>query len=233
VLTYDGHQGESLLGQATSAATSKSKGMIFDTPAEARVFAPDGSELGEGGGLLFGQPVTLPADGTYTVVEETFAYLDRGGDVTVTIWDTAHAPASAKQSPGGCSSSSDGISGGASQSCTSSGLQTCTSNGAMQTCTSSSAAPAPRFGPNGELLGPDGKPVRNSDGTPITVPAGLRQSIGQSGQNGGGSFGSSSVACGSDGNPYPLPVGSNSGSVVCSAPPTPTVAGTATTVPHG
>jgi hypothetical protein len=237
VLTYDGHKGESLLGQATSTASSKSKGVIYHSPTEARVFAPDGSELGEGGGLLFGQSVTLPADGTYTVVEETFAYLNRGADVTVTIWDTAHAPASAKQSPDGCFSSGNVISGGSQTTCTSSGpfsssgsisgsgSGSCTSDSSGgQTCTGASAAPAIRFGPNGELLGPDGKPLRNSDGTPITIPASERQAIARAGQNGGG--------CGTDGNPYPLPVGSNSGSVVCTAPPAPTAAATVTTAPH-
>jgi hypothetical protein len=229
VLTYDGHKGESLLGQAESTATSKSttKGMGFDIPANVRVFGPDGTEIGDGGGLLFGQAVTLPTDGTYTVVEESYAFLVAGSDVKVTVWDAADAPASAKQGPGGGCFPPSGVSSG--QSLSSSGLlcssgsssgETCTYTiGGGRACTSVSAVPAPTivsngqvlgpdgkpligsgtqppisFGPNGEFLDPNGTPVTNPDGTPMTVPAALRQTIKQIGQNGGGSYSSSGSA---------------------------------------
>jgi len=92
VLTFEGRQGESLLGLATAKPASPEYG----TSALVRMFAPDGSELDGGGGVLFGEPLTLPADGTYKVVvlEEYYAV---GADVRVTFWDAADAPPAARQ----------------------------------------------------------------------------------------------------------------------------------------
>jgi hypothetical protein len=182
VLTYDGHKGENLLGQAVSKpSTASPKGREPDfTDAVVRVFAPDGSEIDEGGGILYGQSLTLPADATYTVVIEEYPFFNGTGDVTVTIWHAADAPASAKAHSGTCFGLGDPGSG--DTTCSSSGSssgESCTSNGDTQTCTGETFVPAPNFGPNGELFGPDGTPVTNPDGTPMTIPAALRKSMQQ------------------------------------------------------
>src|SRR4029079_17831116 len=66
VLTYDGHKGENLLGQAVAKPTSP-KGAESDfSDVAVRVFAPDGSEIDQDYGMLDGQSLTLPADATYT-----------------------------------------------------------------------------------------------------------------------------------------------------------------------
>jgi hypothetical protein len=131
VLTFDGHEGESLLGLATTTAPSKSSGKSSvpslgdEFPvAQVRVFAPDGSELQEAGGILGGHPLTLPADATYTVVVQNFSDVGFAADVTVTIWDEGNAPAAAKQNRSygsgscsytivgsSCSSTSNSVSG--------------------------------------------------------------------------------------------------------------------------
>lgn len=105
VLTFEGRNGESLLGLATTTATpSKSSGKSSvpslgdEYPvAQVRVFAPDGSELQQAGGILGGQPLTLPADGRYTFVVQNVGDIGFAADVTVTIWDEQDAPAAAKQ----------------------------------------------------------------------------------------------------------------------------------------
>lgn len=222
VLTYDGHKGESFLGQATQKPTTGSvKALEDSTPANVRVFGPDGSEIDDGG-VLYGQAVTLPSDGTYTFVEQSFGFVGTG-DVTVTIWDAAHAPASAKQpNSGGCTYSGGGIIG-SSESCLSSGTttsgqapgsssETCTSSGNTKTC---SAPSLPVFGPNGEMYGPDGTPLTTPDGTPLTVPAAVREQMKQAGQNGGGSYS----------------YGSSSGTALAPAPTATAAAVTTTT--HG
>lgn len=101
VLTFAGHKGENLLGLATSNEKTTSQTPFSDYgEGNVRVFAPDGSELDEAAGMLNGSSLTLPADGNYTFVVDAFAV--RGVDVTVTIWDAAHAPAAAKvQNDGG------------------------------------------------------------------------------------------------------------------------------------
>ena len=105
VFTFDGHNGESLVGLATTTAPpSKSSGKSSvpslgdEFPAaEVRVFAPDGSEIHDAGGILGGQPLTVPAEGRYTVVVQKFIAAGSAADVTVTIWDEQDAPAAAKQ----------------------------------------------------------------------------------------------------------------------------------------
>ncbi|HEY5170929.1 MAG TPA: hypothetical protein VIK54_04295 [Acidimicrobiia bacterium] len=154
VLTFDGHKGESLLGFASAKPTVKPKSAssIDDFPrALVRVFRPDGSELGDDGGLLEGRPLTLPADATYTVVVERFYGFAVTDDVTVTIWDTADAPASARQQPGSvCLGPSPGASG-ASTKCSSSGTSTCTYTiDGGQTCSSeTTVSPGLGIGLNG------------------------------------------------------------------------------------
>ncbi|MCU1464090.1 MAG: hypothetical protein JWM72_18 [Actinomycetia bacterium] len=107
VLSFDGHRGEQLLGLATSKATSATKptsGSYAEIPANARVFAPDGSEIADAGNLLSGHALTLPADGTYKFVLQMHVFsLQDLGDVTVTIWDVANAPAEAKKDRGSSS----------------------------------------------------------------------------------------------------------------------------------
>jgi hypothetical protein len=167
VLTLHGHAGESLIGLATSksTATSTSKRTPYYEnfpPAFVRVFAPDGSELDQAGGVLDGQTVNLPSDGTYTVVVQR-SYLSRAlGDVTVTIWDEADAPAAAKQSYYGGTSCTYTLLG-----------STCSSSSSSSSSGSTSSGSTPidqvPHGPNGEFLGPDGRPVIGADGKPLIV----------------------------------------------------------------
>jgi hypothetical protein len=90
VYSFDGHQGEKLLGLATSSVKDD-----LGFAAEVRVFGPDGKEVANADGLLEGVPFELPADGAYKFVMQPFL----GGDVTVTIWDEANAPDAAKHPP--------------------------------------------------------------------------------------------------------------------------------------
>jgi hypothetical protein len=169
VLTLHGHAGESLIGHATSksTATSTSKRTSYYEnypPAIVRVFAPDGSELDQAADVLDGQSINLPSDGTYTVVLQR-SYLSRGvGDVTVTIWDETDAPAAARQSYRGGTSCTYTLLG---STCSSSSSSSSSSSGS----TSSGSAPIDQVphGPNGEFLGPDGKPVIGADGKPLIV----------------------------------------------------------------
>jgi hypothetical protein len=96
VLSFAGHEGEQLLGLAKSSAPDDKSAPLDDysPPASGRVFAPDGSELGDAFGMLAGTPLELPADGTYTVVLQVDGLVRR--DVAVTIWDAADAPPEAK-----------------------------------------------------------------------------------------------------------------------------------------
>ena len=171
VLTFDGHKGQKLLGLAKSKLQPTDvRGLEGDFSAtSARLFAPDGSELTDSSGLFDGQPVELPADGTYTVAVQSYG-LSGGGDVTVTIWNAADAPAAAKN-PVGMNGS-------------------CTYSGLIQSCSSSSAVTiAPSNGPLGQLglnpmsglcdanghavvggnlpmMGADGKPLLDENGCP-------------------------------------------------------------------
>ena len=164
VLSYEGHKGESLLGEAKQNASTpdKSKNLIDITPASVRVFGPDGAAIDNGDSVLWGQALTLPFDGTYTVVEQTYVYLGGGGDVSVTIWHTADAPASAKENVSGCSSTGDASSGqtllGPGTSCSSSGFssgslgsagESCTyGSDGSQKCTAETAPSVPTLGQN-------------------------------------------------------------------------------------
>jgi hypothetical protein len=150
VLSFEGHRGEALLGLATSKATGgKSTGeTYYEIPAGARVFGPDGSEIAGAGNLLSGHALTLPADGTYKFVLQMRLFtVNDLGDVTVTIWHTADAPAEAKTDRGSescdymllgssCSSSS-GTATPVGPADTSSGNGvTCTTEGSARLCTS-------------------------------------------------------------------------------------------------
>ena len=196
VLTFDGHKGQKLLGLAKSKLQPTDvRGLQGDFSAtSARLFAPDGSELTDSYGLFDGQPVALPADGTYTVAVQSYG-LSGGGDVTVTIWNAADAPAAAKNPVG------------MNGSCTYSGLvQSCSSSSAVATAPSNGTSgqlglnPIPALcdangqagvGGNLSVLGADGKPLLDEKGAPLTLPAGtdltsLCATIKNSGQNGGG-----------------------------------------------
>ncbi len=127
VLTFSGHKGESLLGRVTSPAASSVQGLENTTAVLVRVYGPDGSELNTAPGLIHGDPLVLPADGTYVVTVQGFVLDTKKGDVGVTIWDSADAPAAAKQpdqsgstciytaNSESCSSSSVGALGGPSR----------------------------------------------------------------------------------------------------------------------
>ena len=120
ILSFAGHKGENLVGQGKAITmTVRGSHIGVDSGFSAvypEIFGPDGTRLNEADTLLDGQPFTLPADGTYTFVFQlvpTFATKS-----TVTVWDAADAPASAKQSAtGGCTSHLAGL--GISETCTS------------------------------------------------------------------------------------------------------------------
>jgi hypothetical protein len=179
VLSFHGHEGESLLGLATSSKPPTSqKGTIFDEnfSAGARVFASDGTELDNDGGLLQGESLVLPADGTYTFVLQSITLASP--DVTVTIWDTADAPPAAKQLGNlGLPSGSCSYGPGGSETCSGATSPTIAIPGAGGSNSSSSGVslcpPPAIFGPKHELLGPGGKPLLGPDGTPMTLPPGL------------------------------------------------------------
>jgi hypothetical protein len=102
VLSFTGRSGEKLLGLAASPSKSPSDVTAQKSgfsSGSVRVFHPDGSELYAAQGVLVGQPLTLPVDGTYTFVVSTWGYVG-STDVTVTIWDAADAPAAAKDNQG-------------------------------------------------------------------------------------------------------------------------------------
>ncbi|MDQ1476006.1 MAG: hypothetical protein QOE62_1235 [Actinomycetota bacterium] len=176
VLSFEGHQGEQLLGLATSTATSgsKSKGSGYaEIPADVRVFAPDGSEIADAGNLLSGHALTLPADGAYKFVLQMHIFsFDTLGDVTVTIWDAANAPAEAKTDRGtsscsytllGSSCNSGYSSGGPLVGPTPTAVATnpaerCTSTATETVCSGTSGslglpATGPRSGPNSTAAG--------------------------------------------------------------------------------
>ncbi len=116
VLTFAGRKGEQLLGLATRDAAPKGSDTSLDA-AIVRVFGPDGSEIGTASGMLGGQALTLPADGSYLfVIEGVDPSL---GSSTVTIWDAADAPAAARQPSANGTCTSTYFILGSSQSCTS------------------------------------------------------------------------------------------------------------------
>ncbi len=169
VLTFAGHKGENLLGLATSSEKSTA-GTPYSgaDSANVRVFAPDGSELDEAAGMLNGSSLTLPADGNYTFVIDAFAVT--GVDVTVTIWDAAHAPAAAKVQNGDTGSCTYGI---GTESCSSTSVTVEPGSTPGSICKIlSGAAPLP-----GATIPPG-----------ITVPLPSGENITSCGQNGGGSF---------------------------------------------
>jgi len=139
VYSFAGHRGEQLLGLATVKPPSPDG---FFT--EARIFAPDGTELDNGYGLLQGQSTTLPADGTYKLVFQGY-----GGALTVTIWDAAQAPEAAKhrQFPSG-------------------GLGSCTYSVGATICSKSSGGPVISSSPSSTV------PSQGSSSASSTVPGG-------------------------------------------------------------
>ena len=88
VYSFSGHAGERLLGLATTKAVPDNYGFSIGV----RIFAPDGTELDDAFGMLDGQSVTLPANGTYKFVVQ--AYTSK--ETTFTIFDEAQAPEAAK-----------------------------------------------------------------------------------------------------------------------------------------
>ena len=173
VLTFDGHKGESLLGLAVAKPTVKPKSSSIDDfpPALVRVFGPDGSELGDDGGVLEGQPLTLPADAPYTVVVERFDGFNAAGDVTVTIWDAAYAPSSARrQSVTGCFTTPGAGIAGTSTTCPSQGSSTCTYTIGGQACSSKSSQAVTSRGAG--ISGNGGVSISSSGSVGVTaVPA--------------------------------------------------------------
>jgi hypothetical protein len=174
VLSFEGHRREQLLGLATSKRTSgaKSTGLVDEIPAGVRVFGPDGSEIADAGNLLSGHALTLPVDGTYKFVLQAHLYaLDDTGDVTVTIWDAAAAPAEAKKDRGtsscdytlfgsscGSMSSSSGSSGPA-PTASAGGVEICTTVPLQRSC--SMTVPT-------VMVDPSGPPNRGTDTTAVS-----------------------------------------------------------------
>jgi hypothetical protein len=138
VFTFEGHQGERLVGLVKSPGTKE----LFSYSGE--VIGPDGKALE--GGLFYGEAITLPVDGTYRI--SVFNYL--GDDMRVTVWDEQDAPAEAKQFPNErCITNLDGTSQCYSTS-TSTGSPlpsssgTCTATASGTACTKSTIATVPR-----------------------------------------------------------------------------------------
>jgi hypothetical protein len=121
VFTYAGHKGEQLLGLGRITPADPQ----FDGyPLEARIFGPDGVELDNSYGLTNGEPVTLPADGTYKFVLQSYFR-----DSVFTIWSAADAPDAAKHPDkvGGIGECVPGIAGQTLCKSSSSGSSTATS----------------------------------------------------------------------------------------------------------
>jgi hypothetical protein len=177
VLSFDGRQGEELLGLATRA---QSKPVTADdVPASARVFGPDGSELADAGGLLTGHALKLPTDGTYKFVLGMQITGNDASDVTVTVWDAADAPAEAKKDRGfsscdytffgaSCMSTSVGPVGPTPTYTASSGAETCTSTPTEMSCSSVTTA----TGGSVPVTTPAGSAPLTSVGPAITATAG-------------------------------------------------------------
>jgi hypothetical protein len=151
VLSFDGHAGEKLLGQSTSTQSDSPSGAVG-------IYAPDGSAVSSDG-ILSGQAATLPADGTYKILERS---LDSNA-VDITMWDEANAPASAKQTnPNGqqCTTSIYGDSGCyASSSETLGGSSATSPSGETYACIptgSATAAVTPTFDAAGKPVCPSG-----------------------------------------------------------------------------
>ena len=164
VVTLQGHKGQSLLGLSTSSV--KPLAPVGDREggslgAVVRVFSPGGSELYSAQGLLYGEPLVLPTDGTYTVVVRAFAVSTAPGAISVTIWNSADAPVAARQPNGpngsctytanstSCSGSSVGSIG--SPGSGDSNGETCTSTANSESCSASvttdpTPAPTPTAG---------------------------------------------------------------------------------------
>jgi len=170
VLTLTGHKGESIVGGATPKAKSSSASFTDSMPpAFVQVFAPDGSLVGSDCCLLDGQPLILPADGTYVVVMQGINLVAH--DATVTIWDTTSAPA-------GTVTELPDTNGSGSCTLTPFGGESCQwSSGVLR--------------PGSVPAGSSGQCTTSGNQTtcvaPTPEPGG--ESIKSSGQNGGGSFG--------------------------------------------
>jgi hypothetical protein len=195
ILSFDGHKGQTLLGFAKSTSPSATPDQ-FSFGATVRLYAPDGSELFDADGLLYGQSVDLPADGKYTFAVQAFGR----DDVRVTIWNAADAPPEAKQNNGigdctGTASSSTCISSGSGVAGTNGQLGL---NGFPAFCDETGHA---RIDANGQAFGPDGKPLLDAVGEAVTFPAGVDlngmcSDLKATGQNGGGEIVSGSESVG-------------------------------------
>ncbi len=140
VYTFEGHQGERIVG-------------IVKAPGTKDLYSFSGQVLGADGAFLdgelfYGDAVTLPADGTYRI--SVFNWL--GVDMNVTVWDEKDAPAEAKQSPSrSCTSSVDGTTSCYAPtapslipgSSSSSSSETCTVTAGSRECTKSAEATTP------------------------------------------------------------------------------------------
>jgi hypothetical protein len=93
ILTFAGHKGEQLLGLEKQLDVSKSK-FGGAEPISVLLYGPDGQSL-DGSEMLFGVPVELPSDGTYTFVLRNFDTVS----ATFTMWDAKDAPQAAQHGP--------------------------------------------------------------------------------------------------------------------------------------
>jgi hypothetical protein len=177
VLSFDGHRGEQLLGLATSKRTAgaKSSEFVDEIPASVRVFGPDGSEIADAANLLSGHALALPAAGTYKFVLQAHLYsLADTGDVTVTIWDAANAPAEARKDRGTTScdyslfgSSCDSMSS-SSSSGGSLGPAPTSSVGKVEICTTVPADRSCSMTVPTVLVDPNGPPNQGNGTTAVT-----------------------------------------------------------------
>jgi hypothetical protein len=85
VYSFDGQRGDRLLGAATAPTGYES------SFGDVRVYGPDGDVLENSFDLIDGTGLALPADGVYKIVVWSY-----GDGQTLTIWDEASAPESAK-----------------------------------------------------------------------------------------------------------------------------------------
>jgi hypothetical protein len=83
--TLDGRAGQEVVGTTDDGSSGD---LVFDGSLQVRVFDPEGDELDDAWGILQGQPVLLPATGTYTVAVVTFT----PDDFRFTLWDVDDAP---------------------------------------------------------------------------------------------------------------------------------------------
>jgi hypothetical protein len=103
VFTFHGTKGERLLGLADDGTKRSEPVVAVEVLTDNGQYLPDN--------MLYGYPVTLPADGDYRIVMRSFS----AKDANVTVWDAADAPEAAKHPAlgdqnGSCTTDINGVS---------------------------------------------------------------------------------------------------------------------------